>query len=266
MATATLSADRPRIFKRSQLRLAPSARPLPTEEPRPALARPIEVAKPVVMNSPAPAPTPVKDRLHVLSHPVSKHALTLLCNEKTSQYEFRLTCNQLLNLLAIEATRTMPVVEEAVNTSKGPWHGHSLAESAVFVSVEKDGLSMLYHLADSLSGVLVASIGAERSGASHSLEPRLNLSSVPALSRSRVVLFSPVVISAEATLKAVNLVQKLGANDVAVAAFMMSAQAIFNLKSSFPNMDIWTAGVDSNWDGKNEQMHLLSDFGVRFFP
>ena len=55
-------------------------------------------------------------RLHVVDHPLVSHKLTALRDERTASPEFRRLTEELVTLLAYEATRDVRVEETRVKT------------------------------------------------------------------------------------------------------------------------------------------------------
>ena len=140
-----------------------------------------------------------------------------------------------------------------------------LAKPVVFLPVTRDGLGLSHNLADCLPGLLVGSISIERTIDRQTFQPRLHLASAPALCDSRVILFDPIAGTADAAVVALNLVRRLGATDVSLLSFMISSFGLCRLQAECPDLTVWTAGVDSDWDAKRGSTQVLADFGARLF-
>ena len=82
--------------------------------------------------------------LRVISHPLVDHKLTLLRNRETEQPTFRRLVEELVTLLAYEATRGVRVTETAITTPVAPTVGAKLASPApLVVPILRAGLGML---------------------------------------------------------------------------------------------------------------------------
>ncbi len=264
MATVLSSPLQPRIIRRSQLRHAQPAAPSTNSNP-PIPPEAAPALPPVSVREPAPVAPPAS-RVQIVDHPAAMHALTVLRDQQTPHYEFRTTSNQLLVLLAVEAMRSLTLRERRVETSAGSWNGGLLAKPVVFLSVTRDGLGLSHNLADCLPGLLVGGISIERTIESQVFQPRLHLASAPALSDARVILFDPVVSTGSTSGVALNLVRRLGANDISLVSFIVSSQGLLRLQADCPTLTVWTAGVDSDWDPtKRASTQALADFGTRLF-
>lgn len=276
MSTVLSPASSIRILHRSQLR-QPAPRPLakisvaqpapvaaPSAEPEPMLlAEEADRAPTPPAPAPVKTPAPAGPRVNLIEHPAARHALSLLRTQQSPSWDFRMTSNQLLYLLAVEATRSLPLREEKGNSKAVP--SQLLAKSVVFLSVTRDGLGLSHTLADCLPGVLVGGIGIERARNGDGLQARLHLASAPALNECRVILFDPAVNTGATVSHAYQLVRRLGATDICLLTYVVSSQALCRLQADFPDLVIWAAGVDTNWEPKKHGSSLLGDFGERLF-
>ena len=267
MATVLTSPMSPRILYRSQNRSAPREK-LPKSsvaEPAPSAPSPHESAPPApgdeIRSVADDAPL---NRVNVAAHPAAQHALSLLRSKPTQAWEFRTTCNQLLMLLAMDATRSLPLRDRTIETNHGAQPGHALAKPVVFLSVTRDGLGLSHTISDCLPGLLVGGISIERTPDHSGFQSRLHLPSAPALSDSRVILFDPVVSTAAAAGSALRLVRRLGATDISLLSFVISSQGLLRLQADYPELTVWTAAVDSAWDPKRHPTTLLGNFRERW--
>jgi uracil phosphoribosyltransferase len=255
MATV-ISTTASRIVRRTQTRTSLSSppMPLPAGESGPRLTG-AGVAKP------AAAPSHV----HLVDHPVAQHALTILCDKHSSQYDVRFSCNQLLVLLALEAMRSLPTRAIRVDTSRGAWDGVALAKPVVLLAVSRNGVSLSHNLMECLPGLLVGSITITGSGEGPGFQTRLHLASAPSLRDCRVILFNPVIQSGASAGAALELVRQLGATDITLLTFTISAQGLLRLQAATAELRVWTAHVDAEWDAKRSPASALGDFSTRLF-
>lgn len=198
----------------------------------------------------------------VLDHPIAQHALTALRRRQTGAPDFQTHCRQLLLLLTLEATRTMPTAPRTVTAQGGDHEGRGLARPVVFITVTRHGLGLAANVADLVPGVTVGSVSvdSQRDGQP---EARLHMFHAPALGQVSVLLFAPVIASGLSATVALNLLRRSGANDVALLSFVISNQALGNIRRAFPETPIWTAAVDQEWDAKLGPLPGIWDFPGR---
>jgi uracil phosphoribosyltransferase len=83
-------------------------------------------------------------RLHVVDHPLVSHKLTTLRDERTASPEFRRLTEELVTLLAYEATREVRVEDVTVSTPVAQAHGVALSRPRpLVVPILRAGLGML---------------------------------------------------------------------------------------------------------------------------
>jgi len=83
-------------------------------------------------------------RLHVVDHPLVAHKLTVLRDATTDSPTFRRLADELVTLLAYEATRTVRVEPQDVVTPVAPTTGVKLAQpKPLVVPILRAGLGML---------------------------------------------------------------------------------------------------------------------------
>ena len=134
-----------------------------------------------------------KLNVNVVEHSVAQHALTGLRNKHTATKQFREFSNQLLVLMAIDATRTLPTRSEAIETPADCHLGAVLDKPVIFLSLTRHGLGLAHGLADFIPEMSIGSINLDHSSKGKPLEPRLHLVNAPALNDAMVILFDPVV-------------------------------------------------------------------------
>lgn len=227
---------------------------------------PREISPPTA-NSDATGATvaPAVKRLHLVEHPLAQHALTALRDKHTPPPEFRVISNQLLILLALEATRTLPVRNHAVETATGPHVGQVLTKPVVFLSITRHGLGLAHSMADIFPNLLVGAISLDRAGEGQDYEPRLHIVNAPALSDARVILFDPVVASGLSATLALNLVRRSGATDISFVSFLVSLPGLSRLQSALPDLMVWTAAIDTELDPKRGPLPGMGNFAERLY-
>ena len=83
-------------------------------------------------------------RTMLADHPLVAHKLTTLRDERTDSPTFRRLVDELVTLLAYEATRDIRVAEVDITTPVGPATGHRMAQPRpVVIPILRAGLGML---------------------------------------------------------------------------------------------------------------------------
>ena len=248
-------------LRRSDPPVRPSIAPENAHVPTPT---PIHIVAPSSAQESA-VPAPAKNKINVAEHPLAKHALMALRNKHTPSAKFRQISNQLLVLLALEATRSLPTKDELIETHSTTHTGQVLAKPVIFLSVTRHGLGLAHNAADFFPGMLVGTITLEKKEDGSEVEPRLHIVNAPALSDARVILFDPVVASGLSASLALNFIRRAGGTDITLISFLVSFPGLSRLHAALPDLSVWTAGIDSEWDSKRGPMPGLGNFAERLY-
>ena len=209
--------------------------------------------------------SPPPTNIHVAEHPVAQHALTALRNKHTPTTQFRVYSNQLLVMMALEATRTLPTREEPVETPSDSHVGSVLGKPIVFLSLTRQGLGLAHTLADFMPGMSIGSINLDYSGKRRHPEPRLHLVNAPMLTDARVIIFDPVVGAGFSASSALHLIQSSGASDISLISFLISSTGLKRIQAAIPGLTVWTAAIEPQLDAERGPLPGLGNFAERLY-
>ena len=84
--------------------------------------------------------------LHVATHPLIAHKMTILRDAKTNANDFRKVLKEITFYLGYEASRTLSTVESNVTTPMGEsFSGQKVHEKVAIVPILRAGLGMLFY-------------------------------------------------------------------------------------------------------------------------
>jgi len=201
----------------------------------------------------------------VIDHAIARHALTALRNRHTTPEQFRVCSNQLIVLLALEATRTLPTRDRPVETMSGPGVGQALGKTVIFLSLGRCGLGLAHQVAEFIPNVVIGTISVEPGGNGRNPESRLHLPNAPAMDDVRVILFDPIVSTGLSASLALDLLRHSGASDIALISFLVSSVGLERLQAARSDLTVWTAAIDTERDSKRCAIPSLGDFGERLY-
>src|SRR5262245_11029457 len=81
-------------------------------------------------------------QVHVCTHPLAQHKLTILRDQKTEPKKFREVVREIAMLVAVEATADLALTDPQVTTPMGIANAHTLSEKIGLVPVLRAGLGM----------------------------------------------------------------------------------------------------------------------------
>ena len=97
--------------------------------------------------------------LHVATHPLVQHKMTVLRDSNTTPQEFRRTLREITFYLGYEATRTIKTADVEINTPLMQTTGKRVAENVAIVPILRAGLGMCDAMLDLLPNAAVHHIG-----------------------------------------------------------------------------------------------------------
>ncbi|MDB6094938.1 MAG: uracil phosphoribosyltransferase [Verrucomicrobia bacterium] len=202
--------------------------------------------------------------LHVLDHPLAAHVITHLRDKTTKPATFRTLCYQISLLLAVEATRTLPTEEKAIETPLEPMNSRVLThQPLVVVPILRAGLGMVQPFLDIFPDVSVGYIGLERD---HTTAiARSYYCKLPVVKGRRVLLVDPMLATGGSAVKAIDVVREAGASDVTLVSIVSSPEGVAEVERYHPNVVIFTAALDRELNAKKYILPGLGDFGDRLY-
>jgi uracil phosphoribosyltransferase len=202
-------------------------------------------------------------QIEVVQHPLVKHILTRLRDASTEPAQFRALARQLTLLLAVEATRDLPVREHTVQTPLEPTQGYSLAQPIVAVPILRAGLGMLEAITELFTEVRVGYIGLERDEAT--AVARAYYCKLPPIGESRVLLLDPMLATGGSAAQAIEVLLHAGARDIVHICVVAAPEGVRLLNERFPQVRIVAASIDRGLNDRKFILPGLGDFGDRLY-
>jgi uracil phosphoribosyltransferase len=202
-------------------------------------------------------------QIEVVQHPLVKHILTRLRDASTEPAQFRALARQLTLLLAVDATRDLPVREHTVQTPLETTQGHSLAQPIVAVPILRAGLGMLEAITELFTEVRVGYIGLERDEAT--AVARAYYCKLPPIGASRVLLLDPMLATGGSAAQAIEVLLKAGAQDIVHICVVAAPEGVRLLNERFPQVRIVAASIDRGLNDRKFILPGLGDFGDRLY-
>ena len=194
-------------------------------------------------------------RLHVADHPLVAHKLTALRDENTDSPTFRRLADQLVTLLAYEATRDVRVGPVDIVTPVGPTSGVRLTDpQPLVVPILRAGLGMLDGMMRN-EETLQASTYAER---------------LPDdLSGRQCYVLDPMLATGGTLAAAIKFLTDRGADDITAICLLAAPEGCERVERDLEGLDvpvtIVTAAMDEKLNDKGYIVPGLGDAGDRLY-
>lgn len=204
----------------------------------------------------------------VIKHPLIEHKLAILRDRETQSSVFRELVDELMTLLAYEATRHVRVEPKAINTPVSPTMGKVLTEPRpIVIPILRAGLGMLNGLTRLLPTAEVGFLGMKRDEETLAIETYANR--LPDnLTDRQVFLVDPMLATGGTLVAAINYALERGARDVTCICLVAAPEGVRVVEEAVGDRADVTVVVAALDDGLTETSYItpgLGDAGDRLY-
>ncbi len=201
--------------------------------------------------------------LHVSKHPVVADSLRVLRDATTEPEEFRTHARNVITMLLYEATVDLPVRHSSVQTPLAEADAIELSSEVVAIPVLRAGLGLLAPVLELLPRVSVGYIGLERD--EQTAVARIYYNKLPRLQGKVPLLLDPMLATGGSAAQALDLIKEAGGQDTRMVCIVAAPEGVKVLQDRHPEVDVYTAALDSHLNDKAYIVPGLGDFGDRLF-
>ncbi|GAA2019325.1 uracil phosphoribosyltransferase [Pseudokineococcus marinus] len=207
-------------------------------------------------------------RLHIADHPLVAHKLTVLRDRETDSPTFRRLADELVTLLAYEATRDVRTTDVAITTPVGPTTGTRLSSpKPLVVPILRAGLGMLDGMTRLLPTAEVGFLGMIRD--EETLQATTYATRLPDdLSGRQCYVLDPMLATGGTLAAAVEYLFARGADDVTALCLLAAPEGVEALRAAVgedARVQVVTAAVDERLDENGYIVPGLGDAGDRLY-
>src|SRR5690554_1589807 len=207
-------------------------------------------------------------QLHVADHPLIRHKVTVLRDKTTPSPTFRLLVDELVTLLAYEATRHVRVEQRQVETPLTTATGTRIADPApIIVPILRAGLGMLDGMTRLLPSAEVGFLGLKRD--EQTLEAVTYANRLPDdLTGRQVFLIDPMLATGGSLVAAIEYALERGATDVTCVCLLAAPEGIDYVREAVGDrgdVKVVVAQVDERLDENAYIVPGLGDAGDRLY-
>ncbi len=208
-------------------------------------------------------------RVHVVDHPLISHKLTTLRDEDTDSPTFRRLTEELVTLLAYEATRDVRVEPVTVQTPVAPAEGVRLSvPRPLVVPILRAGLGMLEGMTRLIPTAEVGFLGMARN--EETLEAMTYAERLPEdLSGRQCYVLDPMLATGGTLAAAIRFLVDRGADDITAICLLSAPEGVARVEADLADVDVPVTMVTAAMDQKlNEKGYIvpgLGDAGDRLY-
>ena len=189
--------------------------------------------------------------VHVVDHPLVRHKLGILRKESTSTSEFRMLAKEIARLLMYEATKQFKTEKRTIKGWAGPVEVESISGKMVtIVPILRAGLGLMDGVLDMVPGAKISVVGLYRN--EETLEPvEYYVKLAKEIDQRIAIILDPL--------------KKRGCKRILSLNLVCAPEGIKRVEEAHPDVDIYTAAVDSHLDEHGYIIPGLGDAGDRIF-
>lgn len=204
------------------------------------------------------------NNIHLISHPLIEHKLSILRDERTEPVQFRLLVDEITYLMLFEATRDLPLKDITVKTPVASCNAKKLDTSIMICPILRAALGMLDSIFKLIPDASVGFLGFQRN--EKTLEAEFYYAKLPSDYEKRVaIIIDPMFATGGTAIDAVNFLKEKGVKDIRFLSLVSAPEGLEKFSKIHPDIPVYTASID---EGLNEHGYIvpgLGDAGDRVF-
>jgi uracil phosphoribosyltransferase len=208
-------------------------------------------------------------KIHIAEHPLIAHKLTVLRDKNTKSPTFRQLTEEIVTLLAYEATRDIKTVPATVMTPVALFEGIELAQPRpVVVPILRAGLGMLEGMTRLMPTAEVGFLGMVRDHVT--LQASTYANRLPEnLEGRQCYILDPMLATGGTLIAAMEYLFDRGATEVTAITILSAPEGIAAVKAAFAqkdyNITLVTGAVDTKLNEHGYIVPGLGDAGDRLY-
>ena len=203
--------------------------------------------------------------VHLVSHPLVQHKLTLMRRKDLSTSSFRRLLHEISMLMAYEVTRDMPTqlieIETPLETMRSPVID---GKKTVFVVIMRAGSGFLDGMLEVVPGARVGHVGLYR-------DPK-TLGAVEyyfkmpqAMHERDAIVLDPMLATGNSAVAAVERLKATRPKSIRFVCLLAAPEGLANFHAHHPDVPVYVAAIDRQLDSHGYIVPGLGDAGDRLF-
>ena len=201
----------------------------------------------------------------ILNHPMIKHKISILRNEKTGTKEFRELVSEIAMLLCYEALKDAKTEKVDVKTPIAKTKCEKVDENNyAFVPILRAGMGMVDGVLRLMPNAKIGHIGLYRN--EETLEPVRYYCKLPEnIKNKEVILLDPMLATGGSGSAAITMLKKDGVKKIKFLCVIAAPVGIQKIKEDHPDVEIFCAQLDDHFNDVGYIVPGLGDAGDRIY-
>lgn len=201
----------------------------------------------------------------IMEHPLIKHKISMIRDEKTGTNEFRKLVEEIAMLMGYEALRDLPVQDVEVKTPIETCMTPMIAgKKLAIVPILRAGLGMVSGITALVPSAKIGHIGLYRDPETH--EPHEYYCKLPQpIDQRTIVVVDPMLATGGSAVDAIDQIKKHGGRNIKFMCIIAAPEGLKRLSEAHPDIQIYVGQLDRCL---NEHAYIcpgLGDAGDRIF-
>jgi uracil phosphoribosyltransferase len=203
--------------------------------------------------------------VHVVTHPLVQHKLTLMRQKDRSTSSFRRLLHEIAMLMAYEVTRDMPTQLIDIETPIAPMKSPVIdGKKTVFVAILRAGTGLLDGMLEVVPGARVGHVGLYRDPKTLGAVEYYFKMPHEMAERDAIVL-DPMLATGNSAVAAVDRLKEAGPRSIRFVCLLAAPEGLEHFHAHHPDVPVYTAAVDRALNDHGYIVPGLGDAGDRIF-
>ena len=199
-----------------------------------------------------------------INHPLIKHKLSILRDEKTDPFHFRLLVDEISYLMLFEATRDLPLRDTVVQTPVAKANCKKLSTKLMICPILRAALGMLDGIFKLIPDASVGFLGFQRN--EKTLEAEFYYAKLPSDHKERTaIIIDPMFATGGTAIDAVTFLKEKGVKDIRFIALVAAPEGVEKFSEVHPDVPVYIAAMDEKLNENGYIVPGLGDAGDRVF-
>jgi uracil phosphoribosyltransferase len=203
--------------------------------------------------------------VHQINHPLVRHKIGLMREGDISTKKFRELTAELARLLAYEACKDFPLEPVTIDGWAGPVEIERIkGKKVTVVPILRAGLGMLEGVLDMIPSAKVSVVGIARD--EETLQPAPYFEKfVGNLGERMSLIIDPMLATGGSLAATVDMLKRNGCGQVRALVLVAAPEGIALMEARHPDVEIYTASIDSHLNENGYIIPGLGDAGDKIF-
>lgn len=202
--------------------------------------------------------------INIIKHPLIEHKLSILRDEKTDPFHFRLLVDEISYLMLFEATRDLPLKSTTVQTPVAKADCKKLDTKLMICPILRAALGMLDGIFKLIPDASVGFLGFQRN--EKTLEAEFYYAKLPSDHKERTaIIIDPMFATGGTAIDAVNFLKEKGVKDIRFIALVAAPEGVEKFSKIHHDVPVYIAAMDEKLNENGYIVPGLGDAGDRVF-